>query len=120
MRGENQEIAPDGDRQSAGWLLRSVERLFGVLPPVPQRMPEKHRATALHIEADPPLRQDVGTAAANGVERAYAGRILRLASLASDVVERILDGSEPEGISLAKLRANLPFLWTKQGGSWLS
>ncbi len=41
-------------------------------------------------------------------------RILRLTSLAPDVVERILNGSEPAEISLAKLRNDLPVLWAEQ------
>ena len=53
-------------------------------------------------------------AAANGVDRTYVGRILRLTSLAPNVVERILDGDEPEGISLARLRENLPAVWQEQ------
>ena len=54
-------------------------------------------------------------AAGNGMDRTYVGRILRLTSLAPEVVERILDGDEPERISLAKLRTNLPVVWVEQG-----
>ena len=53
-----------------------------------------------------------------GVDRTYVGRMLRLTSLAPDIVEAILRGDlsrrsiaktdEPEGISLEKLRRNLP------------
>ena len=53
-------------------------------------------------------------ATANGVDRTYVGRFLRLTSLAPEIVERILDGDEPEGISLAKLRADLPLVWGEQ------
>ena len=53
-------------------------------------------------------------AAANGVDRTYVGRILRLTSLAPEIVERILDGDEPAGISLAKLRSELPTVWAAQ------
>jgi len=53
-------------------------------------------------------------AVANGVDRTYVGRIIRLTSLAPEIVERILNGDEPEGISLAKLRNNLPVLWDEQ------
>ena len=55
-------------------------------------------------------------AAANGIDRTYVGRFLRLTSLAPAIVERILNGDEPQGISLAKLRINLPDLWAEQ--SW--
>jgi hypothetical protein len=40
--------------------------------------------------------------------------MLRLTSLSPDIVERILDGDEPEGISLAKLRTELPLRWAEQ------
>ena len=53
-------------------------------------------------------------AAANGVDRTYVGRILRLTSLAPVIVERILDGDEPEGLSVAKLREHLPLVWADQ------
>ena len=54
-------------------------------------------------------------AAANGVDRTYVGRILRLTSLAPDIVERILDGDEPDGISLRRLQQDLPVVWAEQG-----
>jgi hypothetical protein len=38
----------------------------------------------------------------------------RLTSLAPEIVERILDGDEPEGMSLAKLRTELPVVWWEQ------
>ena len=44
----------------------------------------------------------------------YVGRILRLTSVSPDIVLRILDGHEPEGISLAKLRNDLSVLWAEQ------
>jgi len=53
-------------------------------------------------------------AQALGVDRTYAGRILRLTSLAPDIVEAILRGDEPQGISLAKLHNYLPMCWGKQ------
>lgn len=53
-------------------------------------------------------------ATANGVDRTYVGRNLRLTSLAPEIVERILDGDEPEGISLAKRRNDLRMVWEEQ------
>lgn len=53
-------------------------------------------------------------AAGNGVDRTYVGRILRLTSLAPCIVEAILNGNEPEGISLAKLRLFFPAVWQNQ------
>jgi len=53
-------------------------------------------------------------AQAVGVDRTYAGRILRLTSLAPDIVEAILRGNDPDGLSLEKLRRNLPVRWEEQ------
>ena len=53
-------------------------------------------------------------AATTGVDRTYVGRFLRLTSLAPEIVERILKGDEPEGISLAKLRKHMPLVWADQ------
>jgi hypothetical protein len=53
-------------------------------------------------------------AAANGVDRTYVGRILRLTSLAPEIVEAILTGSEPDGISLRRLQKGLPPQWSAQ------
>ena len=53
-------------------------------------------------------------AAANGVDRTYVGRMLRLTSLAPTIVEAIVNGDEPEGISLARLREKLPVVWAEQ------
>ncbi len=44
-------------------------------------------------------------------EPTYVGRMLRLTSLAPDIVEAILRGDEPDGISLRKLQKNLPVRW---------
>jgi len=48
------------------------------------------------------------------VDRSYASRILRLNLLAPDIVEAILAGREPNGLSLAKLTQTLPVLWHEQ------
>ncbi len=56
-------------------------------------------------------------AVANSVDRTYVGRILRLTSLAPQIVEAILCGDEPEGISLRQLQRNLPVSWDKQ--NWI-
>ena len=50
----------------------------------------------------------------NRVDPSYTARILRLATLAPDIVEAILDGREPSGLSLRKLTGNLPVMWNDQ------
>lgn len=59
-------------------------------------------------------------AAANGVDRTYVGRILRLTSLAPEIVERILDGDEPEGLSLRKIQKGFSSQWTEQEARWMN
>lgn len=55
-----------------------------------------------------------GLAQARGVGRTYAGRMRRLTSLPPDIVEAILRGAEPDGISLSKVHRNLPVQWARQ------
>ncbi len=50
----------------------------------------------------------------NHVNPSYISRMLRLATLAPDIVEAILAGEEPEGLSLEKLWKNLPARWDEQ------
>jgi hypothetical protein len=40
--------------------------------------------------------------------------MLRLTSLAPDIVEAILRGDKPDGLSLEKLRKDLPVRWDVQ------
>jgi len=48
------------------------------------------------------------------LDRSYVGRILRLTLLAPDIIEAILRGTEPSGLSLARLTKEVPMLWTEQ------
>lgn len=48
------------------------------------------------------------------LDQSYVARIIRLASLAPGIVEAILDGQEPDGISLWGLRRDVPVLWQEQ------
>ena len=45
-------------------------------------------------------------------------RMLRLTSLAPDIVEAILRGDEPEDLSLEKHRKDLPTCWREQRRRW--
>ena len=58
-------------------------------------------------------------AAAHGVDRSYVGRILRLTSLSPEIVELILDGKEPNGLSLRKLLKGFNLDWQVQRKDWL-
>jgi DNA invertase Pin-like site-specific DNA recombinase len=50
---------------------------------------------------------------ANLTER-YIGKVFPLAILAPDIVEAILDGRQPIGLTFEKLSDNLPVSWTEQ------
>jgi hypothetical protein len=52
-------------------------------------------------------------AARMGADSSYVGRHLNLALLAPDIVEAILLGSEPDGLTLEQL-CRLPLVWEEQ------
>jgi hypothetical protein len=53
-------------------------------------------------------------AKAEGVERGYVGSLLRLTLLAPEMVEAILDGRQPEGVTLPGLLEGVPVGWTEE------
>ena len=53
-------------------------------------------------------------AGALGVDRSYVGRIMRLALLAPDIVEAVVRGEEPSGLSLERLTKGMRMLWAEQ------
>jgi len=95
-RGDNGQVAPD--RETNGSLVSALAKAYRW-----QELLESGEYAGL---------EDL--AAANGVDRTYAGRILRLTSLAPEIVERILNGDEPQGISLRRLQKGVPVAWAKQ------
>ena len=48
------------------------------------------------------------------VDNSYVARILKLTTLAPDIIEAILNGEEPTGLSLAKLTRTFPVDWEEQ------
>jgi hypothetical protein len=48
------------------------------------------------------------------VNGSYVTRILKLTTLAPDIVEAIINGEEPDGLSLAKLTRTFPEDWREQ------
>jgi hypothetical protein len=53
-------------------------------------------------------------ARAKKVDRTYASRILKLTSLAPEIVEAVLAGEDLAGLSLRQLRKGIPLLWREQ------
>lgn len=48
------------------------------------------------------------------MNRHYLARLLRLTLLAPDIIEAILDGREPDGMSLEQLRRPMSMVWEEQ------
>jgi hypothetical protein len=58
-------------------------------------------------------------ATAEGVDRAYVGRVLNLTLLAPEVVEAILEGRNADEARLRTLLDQLPNVWAEQrAGAW--
>ncbi len=53
-------------------------------------------------------------AGALGLDRSYVSRIMRLTLLAPDIVEVIVEGREPSGLSLERLVKGMPTVWAEQ------
>ncbi|MCA3314749.1 MAG: hypothetical protein ING06_16980, partial [Roseomonas sp.] len=53
-------------------------------------------------------------AAGERIERGYLGTLLRLTLLAPEMVEAILNGRQPEGVTLPRLLAGVPAGWGEQ------
>jgi len=53
-------------------------------------------------------------AAAEKINSSYVSRLLRLTLLAPDIVEAILDGRQPEGMTLPGLMEPFPVEWRQQ------
>jgi len=54
-------------------------------------------------------------ARAERIERGFMGRILRLALLAPDLVEAVLNGTQGAELSLPGLLEGVPVVWGEQG-----
>jgi hypothetical protein len=53
-------------------------------------------------------------AAAEKINSSYLSRVLRLTLLAPEIVEAILDGRQPEGMTLPRLMEPFPVEWQRQ------
>lgn len=57
-------------------------------------------------------REEIATA--NGISGQHVARLLPLAWLAPDIVEAILEGRQPRGLTVKRLLAKLPMDWAEQ------
>jgi len=56
-------------------------------------------------------------AAAEKINSSYVSRLLRLTLLAPEIVEAILDGRQPEGMTLPSLMEQFPVEWEQQNSA---
>ena len=49
-----------------------------------------------------------------GVRPSYVGRVMDLCLLAPDIVAAVLDGKQPDGLTLRDLMAGIPLAWPDQ------
>jgi hypothetical protein len=59
-------------------------------------------------------------AATKKIDVSYVRRMLRLNSLAPDIVEAILDDRASDGLSLTKLHRGIPLVWEEQRRQFLA
>ncbi|MBF0370486.1 MAG: hypothetical protein HQL52_13620 [Magnetococcales bacterium] len=52
------------------------------------------------------------------IDPSYVARTLRLTLLAPDIVEAILEGRQPESLSVEKMRLQFPVAWEEQRRHW--
>ena len=91
-------MAPRGASAADSTLVKAVARAFRW-----RRMLESGRFATINE-----------LAAAEKINSSYVSRLLRLTLLAPDIVEAILDGRQPEGMTLPALMEPFPAEWGQQ------
>ena len=95
---DGSEIAPSSKPQPDGTLVKALARAWRW-----QRMLDEGVYSSVIEISD-----------AEGISKSYVSRILQLALLAPDVVERVLEGSSGIDLRLEALRASIPLAWDEQ------
>jgi hypothetical protein len=101
---DGSELAPSSKPQPDGTLVKALARAWRW-----QRMLDDGIYTTV---------SDIGDA--ENISKSYISRILRLALLAPDLVEAILEGSTDLALMLERLERPLPASWEEQRGRILS
>jgi len=102
--GRKTIVTPDGQAyaptrvRSDPALVKALARAFRW-----QRMLDEGRYTSI-----------TEMARAERIERGYLGRVLRLALLAPDLVEAVLNGTQGVDLSLPRLLDGVPLVWGEQ------
>ncbi len=91
-------MAPRGASAADTTLVKALARAFRW-----RRMMETGRFATIDELAD-----------AEKINSSYVSRVLRLTLLAPDIVEAILDGRQPEGMTVPRLMTPSPTIWREQ------
>ena len=102
--GRKEVIAPVG-ADAAGAVMSRTNR------PLATALARAHRWRQLLEESR--YATVGGLALEVGMDNSYVARLLRLTLLAPDIIEAILEGTEPDGLSLEKLY-RAPAAWDEQ------
>jgi hypothetical protein len=97
------------------WLQRQEARRARTNNALVIALARAHRWKDVLEQGRCPTIRDL--AAAIGMDNSYVARILRLTLLAPDIIEAILEGAEPSGLSLGSL-LNIPVSWQDQRERW--
>jgi hypothetical protein len=95
---DGSELAPATKQQPDGTLVKALGRAWRW-----QRLLDEGVYSSVIEISD-----------AEGISKSYVSRILQLALLAPDVVERVLEGSSGIDLRLEALRASIPLTWDEQ------
>ena len=94
--------APGADRMKQQSLLRAI------------RNGQRWMEMLINGEA----KNITDLAAKLGLKPPYVTRVLGLNNLAPDIVEAIVNGAEPDGLSIAQIMKNIPEDWNEQRKSF--
>jgi hypothetical protein len=97
------------------WLQRQEARRVRTNKALVIALARAHRWKNVLEQGRCPTIRDLATAI--GMDNSYVARILRLTLLAPDIIEAILEGTEPSGLSLGSL-LNIPVSWQEQRERW--
>ena len=106
--GRNRIIGPDGAPVRAGGDAAAVAETQGD-PALVKALARAFRWRRMLEEGRYGSIRELATA--EGIDRAYVGRVLNLTLLAPEVVEAVLGGRQPDGMTLPKLLKPFPVVW---------
>ena len=106
MRGRKQVIAPqalDGDNPQAAEPVQAA-----VIQALARAFSWAQILETGQVKSISELARELD------VDGSYVTRILKMTTLAPEIVEAIINGEEPNGLSLAKLTKSFPEEWSEQ------